>query len=231
MMNGTGTPMSSMRSLSLRRKSTRKVWSSTTTNCSGFSSEPAVIWKVGKPPTVTARSNDHFTSFAVTGVPSWNLASLRSLKVTDCRPRRSAQIRRAPARAWCSRNGVPLASSCRRSSAGRSSSTTARCRAGWSRRPGCPGSSAQVPEPQAACRRALAQRRLGDPQARGARSARGGKELTAVEPVRRHSDFCNLNGRDARSAETLQELYRPCRTAEKKAPANAGAKERVDDDR
>ena len=72
-----------MVSLSLRMKSTRKVWSSTTTNCSGFSSEPAFIWKVGKPPTVTARSNDHFTSLAVIGVPSWNLASLRSLKVTD----------------------------------------------------------------------------------------------------------------------------------------------------
>ena len=61
----------------------RKVWSSTATNCSGFSSEPAFIWKVGKPPTVTARSNDHFTSLAVTGVPSWNFASLRSLNVTD----------------------------------------------------------------------------------------------------------------------------------------------------
>ena len=39
-----------------------KVWSSTTTNCSGFSSDPAFIWKVGNPPTVTARSKDHFTS-------------------------------------------------------------------------------------------------------------------------------------------------------------------------
>ena len=48
----------------------RNVWSSTATNCSRFSSEPADIWKVGKPPTVTARSNDHFTSLAVTGVPS-----------------------------------------------------------------------------------------------------------------------------------------------------------------
>ena len=83
MITGTGTPMSGMVSLSARRKSTRKVWSSTTTNCSGFCSEPAAIWKVGKPPTVTARSNDHFTSLAVTGVPSWNLASLRSLKVTE----------------------------------------------------------------------------------------------------------------------------------------------------
>ena len=32
--------------------------------------------KVGKPPTVTARSSDHFTSLAVTGVPSWNTAFL-----------------------------------------------------------------------------------------------------------------------------------------------------------
>ena len=44
--------------------STRIVRSSTTTNCSGFSSEPAFIWKVGKPPTETARSSDHLTSFA-----------------------------------------------------------------------------------------------------------------------------------------------------------------------
>jgi len=87
MITGTGTPRSGMVSLSVRRKSTRKVLSSTATNCSGFSSEPAAIWKVGKPPTVTARSNDHFTSLAVTGVPSWNFASLRSLKVTEFGPR------------------------------------------------------------------------------------------------------------------------------------------------
>src|SRR5258705_195508 len=31
-----------------------------TTNCSGFSSEPADIWNVGKPPTFTALSNAHF---------------------------------------------------------------------------------------------------------------------------------------------------------------------------
>ena len=70
MMTGTGTARSGMVSLSFRRNFTRKVWSSTTSNCSGFSREPAFIWKVGKPPTVTARSNDHFTSLAVTGVPS-----------------------------------------------------------------------------------------------------------------------------------------------------------------
>ena len=33
-----------------------------------------------KPPTVTARSNDHFTSLAVIGVPSWNLAFLAQLE-------------------------------------------------------------------------------------------------------------------------------------------------------
>ena len=62
-------------------KSTRTVLSSTTTNCSGLVSEPAPIWKVGKPPTVTARSSDHFTSLAVTGVPSWKVAFFFSLKV------------------------------------------------------------------------------------------------------------------------------------------------------
>ena len=82
-MHGTGTAMLFIVSLSRRRKLTRKVWSSTTTNCSGFSSEPAPIWKVAKPPTLTARSKLHFTSLAVTGVPSWNLAFLRSLKVTE----------------------------------------------------------------------------------------------------------------------------------------------------
>ena len=80
------TARSGIVSRSLRRKSTRTVWSSTTTNCSGFSSEPAFIWKVGKPPTVTARSSDHFTSFAVTGVPSWKVAFFLSLKVTDMSP-------------------------------------------------------------------------------------------------------------------------------------------------
>ena len=57
------------------------VLSSTTTNCSGLVREPAPIWKVGKPPTDTARSSDHFTSLAVTGVPSWNTAFFFSLKV------------------------------------------------------------------------------------------------------------------------------------------------------
>ncbi len=67
-------------------KSTRTVLSSTTTNCSGLVSEPAPIWKVGKPPTETARSSDHFTSFALTGVPSWKVAFFFSLKVTDMSP-------------------------------------------------------------------------------------------------------------------------------------------------
>ena len=66
--------------LSLRTKSTRKVLSSTATNCSGFSSEPAFICVVANPPIETARSSDHFTSLAVTLRPEWNAAS-RSLKV------------------------------------------------------------------------------------------------------------------------------------------------------
>eukprot|EP01035_Chromulina_nebulosa_P029535 gene29535-39152_t len=45
-----------------KRKSMRKVLSSTATNCSGFSSEPAFICVVAKPPIETARSIDHFTS-------------------------------------------------------------------------------------------------------------------------------------------------------------------------
>ena len=53
---------------------------------SGFSSEPAFIWKVGKPPTETARSSDHLTSLAVTGVPSWKVAFFFSLKVADMSP-------------------------------------------------------------------------------------------------------------------------------------------------
>ena len=70
MMTGTGTAMSGSVSRSFLRKLILNVASSTTTNCSGFSSDPAFIWKVGNPPTVTARSKDHFTSLAVTGVPS-----------------------------------------------------------------------------------------------------------------------------------------------------------------
>ena len=46
--HGTITARSGIVSRSLRRKSTRTVWSSTTTNCSGLVSEPAPIWKVGK---------------------------------------------------------------------------------------------------------------------------------------------------------------------------------------
>jgi len=40
----------------------RKVLSSTASSCYGLVVEPAAIWVVGKPPRVTARSNDHFTS-------------------------------------------------------------------------------------------------------------------------------------------------------------------------
>jgi hypothetical protein len=85
-MQGTITARLGTVSRSLRRKSTRTVCSSTTTNCSGFSRLPAFIWKAGKPPTETARSSDHFTSLAVTGVPSWKVASFLSLKVTDMSP-------------------------------------------------------------------------------------------------------------------------------------------------
>ncbi len=58
----------------------RKVFSSTATNCSGFSRLPAFIWVVAKPPMVTARSIDHLTAAAVTGRLEWNFTS-RSLKV------------------------------------------------------------------------------------------------------------------------------------------------------
>ena len=75
-----------MVSRSFLAKSTRTVLSSTTTNCSALVSEPAPIWNVGKPPTETARSSDHFTSFAVTGEPSWKVAFFFSLKVADMSP-------------------------------------------------------------------------------------------------------------------------------------------------
>ena len=78
---GMVTPRLGISSLSRRTKSMRKVLSSSATNCSGFSMLPAFICVVAKPPMLTARSSDHFTSFAVTGRPEWNLAS-RSLKVT-----------------------------------------------------------------------------------------------------------------------------------------------------
>ena len=92
MTNGTTTARLNISILSLRMKSTRKVWSSTTTNCSRFSRLPADIWKVGKPPTETARSNDHLTSLAVTGVPSWKVASWRSLKVHDMPSEATCQL-------------------------------------------------------------------------------------------------------------------------------------------
>jgi hypothetical protein len=44
---------------------------------------PDFICADGNPPTETTRSNDHFTSAAVTGVPSWKRASRRSVKVID----------------------------------------------------------------------------------------------------------------------------------------------------
>ena len=69
-------------SLSGRRNFTRKVCSSSASNCAGCSREPAAIWKVGKPPIASARSKLHFTSAAVTGVPSWKTAFLRRKNVT-----------------------------------------------------------------------------------------------------------------------------------------------------
>ena len=85
-MPGTITARSGIVRRSFLAKSTRTVLSSTTTNCSLSTSEPAFICTVGKPPTVTARSSDHLTSLAVTGVPSWNFAFFFSLKVTDMSP-------------------------------------------------------------------------------------------------------------------------------------------------
>ena len=85
-MQGTMTARSGMVRRSFLAKSTRTVLSSTTTNCSVLVSEPAPIWNVGKPPTLTARSSDHLTSLAVTGAPSWNFAFFFSLKVTDMSP-------------------------------------------------------------------------------------------------------------------------------------------------
>ena len=86
MMQGTITARSGIVRRSFFRKSTRMVLLSTTTNCSGLVSEPALIWKVGKPPTLTARSSDHFTSLAVTGEPSWKIAFFLSLNVADMSP-------------------------------------------------------------------------------------------------------------------------------------------------
>src|SRR6266851_4528562 len=77
-MPGTITARSGIVRRSFLAKSTRTVLSSTTTNWSLLSSEPAFICTVGKPPTDTERSSDHLTSLAVTGVPSWNLAHVFS---------------------------------------------------------------------------------------------------------------------------------------------------------
>ena len=73
----------------------RKVRSSSATNCSGFSRLPAAIWVVAKPPMVTARSIDHFTSAARTGRPLWNFAS-RSLKVALIPSLASCQLSARP---------------------------------------------------------------------------------------------------------------------------------------
>ncbi len=81
MTKGIGTARSGSVSFDGRSSVMRKVRSSTASNCSGRSRPPAFICTVGKPPIDTARSNDHFTSSAVTGVPSQNVAS-RSVKVS-----------------------------------------------------------------------------------------------------------------------------------------------------
>ena len=92
MMIGTGTPTSGRVSLDGLMNVILKVCASTTENCSVFSSAPAFICTVGKPPTETARSNDHLTSSAVTGEPSWNVASLRSLKIIDLPSAATSQL-------------------------------------------------------------------------------------------------------------------------------------------
>ena len=79
--NGTGTARSGSASFEGLSRVTVKVSSSTAANWSGRSRPPAAIWVVGKPPTETARSKDHFTSSAVTLEPSWKTASGLSLKV------------------------------------------------------------------------------------------------------------------------------------------------------
>ena len=80
MMKGSGTARSGSDSFDGRSSLTTKVLASTASNWSGRSSPPAFICTVGKPPTETARSKDHFTSSAVAGLPSWKVASL-SVKV------------------------------------------------------------------------------------------------------------------------------------------------------
>ncbi len=80
MISGIGTAMSGRVSFDGNFRFTRKVASSTATNCSGSSRPPAPICVFGKPPSASARSNDHFTSAAVTFVPSQNFAFGFSLK-------------------------------------------------------------------------------------------------------------------------------------------------------
>ena len=52
------------------------VRSSTTVNWSGVVSEPVPSWPFASDFALTARSSDHLTSSAVTGVPSCHFASL-----------------------------------------------------------------------------------------------------------------------------------------------------------
>ncbi len=91
-MQGTGTARSGRLSLLAFSKVILKVWVSTTENWSALLREPADIWIAGKPPAATARSNDHFTSSAVTGEPSWKVAPARILKIIVLPPSRISQL-------------------------------------------------------------------------------------------------------------------------------------------
>ena len=79
----SGTARSGSDSFELSGKVTLMVCGSTTVNWLSFVIRPMPNCVVGKPPIETALSNDHFTSSAVTGVPSAKSASGFSFKTTD----------------------------------------------------------------------------------------------------------------------------------------------------
>ncbi len=64
---------------------------------------------VAKPPMVTARSSDHFTSLAVTARPEWNFAS-RSLNVTLVPSLASCQLSASSGSSSCRVKVLPLPS-------------------------------------------------------------------------------------------------------------------------
>ena len=70
---------------------------------------PAAICVLAKPPMLTARSSDHFTSLAVTARPEWNFAS-RSLNVTLMPSLASCQLSASSGSSWLSVNVLPLPS-------------------------------------------------------------------------------------------------------------------------